>query len=93
MVAIGVPQSCTGHRAGDLPQDSSMKCSLNSEPRPLSGCSVVSKWTEEQCQGQSKGSSRTHLAWCAFFCGPSPRGLGGHWGWAGASPSCLFRDA
>lgn len=29
--------SCRGR-----PQDSSMKCSLNSEPRPLSGCSVVS---------------------------------------------------
>lgn len=24
------------------PQDSSMKCSPNSKPRPLSGCSVVS---------------------------------------------------
>lgn len=75
--------SCRGR-----PQDSSMKCSLNSEPRPLSGCSVVSAG-REQCQGQSKGSSRTHLAWCAFFS-PHPGGWAGIvGGGAGASPPCV----
>jgi len=67
------------------PQDSSMRCSPNSEPRPLSGCSVVSAGPGSSAKARVKTVRGLHLAWCAF-CSPHP----GSWvaivgGGAGAS--------
>lgn len=68
------------------PQDSSMKCSPNSKPRPLSGCRVVSAGQGSSAKAKVKAVRGLHLAWCAF-CSPHPRGwadiVGGR---AGTSP-------
>lgn len=69
-----------------------MRCSPNSEPRPLSRCSVVSAGQGSSAKARVKAVRGLHLAWCAF-CSPYPGGwvaiVGGRAGaslpWVGCS--------